>query len=81
MTGRFYNNLFWTNAKQEKQEMALPVYIFSNSTMFPCFGKMFADNASLSQSLSLRFLNVGSQAWRGKSNEYYASREECKYKK
>jgi hypothetical protein len=44
--------------------------------MFLCFGKMFADNESLGQSLSLGFLNDGSQAWRGKSNEYYASRGE-----
>jgi hypothetical protein len=48
--------------------------------MFLCFVKMFAHNASLSQSLSLGFLNVGSKAVREKSNEYYASREECKYK-
>jgi hypothetical protein len=41
---------------------------------------MFADDESLSQSLSLWFLNVDSQVWRGKSNEYYASKEEYKYK-
>jgi hypothetical protein len=45
--------------------MAPPVYIFSNSTMFLCFGKMFADSTSLSQSLSLGFLNVGSKVREG----------------
>jgi hypothetical protein len=46
--------------REKKQEIALPVYIFSNSTTFLCFGKMFADNTSLSQSLSLGCSNVGS---------------------
>jgi hypothetical protein len=66
---------------REKQEMALPGYSFSNVTMFLCFSKIFAEmkNVSLSQSLSLRFLMLVSSArsW----DEYYASKEECKYKK
>jgi hypothetical protein len=65
-SGWFYNFKLKHN-REKARNGSTGIYIFFKLNYILCFGKFFADNASLCQ--SLMFLNVGSEAWRGKSNE------------